>query len=180
MQRLRELVDGRSVALVGNSSTILRERPAEQIDAHDVVIRMNLGIPGKIPEAAIGRKTTVLTLGRFWGSTLHVEGVELYLWMKLTELGQEQLRHFLNAKPKAPVSVWPGELEIEVEEYVGAPPSTGVRLLYWLRRYANPASISTFGLDGWASSKRSHWSNSTFTWGHNKKLEQEALKRLMP
>lgn len=40
-----DLLDGRSVAIVGNATSLLSHRHGALIDGHDVVVRMNMGFP---------------------------------------------------------------------------------------------------------------------------------------
>lgn len=58
LKPLTDFMQGRSVAIVGNSSTILTKNQGREIDAHDVVIRFNKGFPSDI----VGHKTTALWL----------------------------------------------------------------------------------------------------------------------
>jgi len=41
LKEIQEYCKGKSIALVGNSSNILRKRRGQEIDEHDIVIRMN-------------------------------------------------------------------------------------------------------------------------------------------
>ena len=42
-EKLQALVDGKSVAVVGNASSLFGKNQGAEIDAHDVVIRLNRG-----------------------------------------------------------------------------------------------------------------------------------------
>ena len=55
---LKTFLKGRSVAVVGNASSILDQGFGEEIDSHDVVIRFNKGFPSK----DVGFKTHILFL----------------------------------------------------------------------------------------------------------------------
>jgi len=55
---VRELVDGKTVAIIGNAQSYVKCGLSSMIDAHETVIRINR-IP-KISEE-LGRKTTILT-----------------------------------------------------------------------------------------------------------------------
>jgi len=54
---------GKTVAVVGNASSALEQENGEQIDAADVVVRLNAGVPGPEHYAALGRRTDVLQTG---------------------------------------------------------------------------------------------------------------------
>lgn len=67
---LKTLLKGKSVAIVGNSSNILKKTQGKAIDAHDVVIRFNKGFPND----KVGHKTTLL----FLACTLTPEEMKSY------------------------------------------------------------------------------------------------------
>lgn len=58
LEQLANFMRGKSVAVVGNSSSILTKNQGAEIDKHDVVIRFNRGFPSE----AVGYKTTALFL----------------------------------------------------------------------------------------------------------------------
>ena len=47
LESLVPFFDRKSVAIVGNDARILERRDGPEIDRHDIVIRMNLGLPKK-------------------------------------------------------------------------------------------------------------------------------------
>ena len=55
---LKGLLKGKSIAIVGNASSLLEKGQGEEIDSHDVVIRFNKGFPSD----AVGHKTGILFL----------------------------------------------------------------------------------------------------------------------
>lgn len=61
---------GKTVAIVGNSSNILKKTQGKDIDAHDVVIRFNKGFPNE----KVGYKTDIL----FLACTLTAEELKKY------------------------------------------------------------------------------------------------------
>lgn len=58
---LKEFFNNKSVAIVGNAESVLSKNFGDEIDKHDVVIRINKGFPSK-NKLALGTKTTVLFL----------------------------------------------------------------------------------------------------------------------
>lgn len=58
LEQLANFMRGKSVAIVGNSSSILDKNQGAEIDKHGVVIRFNKGFPSD----AVGHKTTALFL----------------------------------------------------------------------------------------------------------------------
>lgn len=178
---LREFVEDQSIALVGNSDRILRERPARQIDSADVVIRINLGLPGLVDPNAIGHRTDLWATAKYWPKALVTCTAKNILWMKLTLLGEQHLRQLcsdrnLNGKK---LWVWREEDEAECRQFVGADPGTGIRLLWWLRNRAEPRSVSCYGMDCWAEGTVSHWSRKANTRNHDPELERIAMMKLL-
>lgn len=178
LRHLEELVHGQSVALVGNSEKLLRADPSAgpQIDGHDVVIRMNLGIPGRVDGDKIGHRTDVLTLGKFWNVELPKDCIRL-VWMKLTPMGNAQLKQLRASMPTQAIDVWPADYEERVKEFVGASPGTGIRILWWLKTIAEPRSVSCYGMDCWEAP--SHWSGRMNAPAHIPTLERRAMLRLL-
>lgn len=175
MQRLRELVDGKSVALVGNATSILKHDLGAKIDSHEVVIRMNLGLPGRLPPRSIGTRTSVWLAGRYWKGV--EPKVDLCVFMKLTKLGDVEWDQFVDSIPPFPLVRWERSLEDECRAFVGADPGTGIRALWWLKKRASPASVNVFGMDCWRTP--SHWSGKMNTPNHKPALEREALEKLL-
>lgn len=58
---LKEILKNKTVAIVGNASSILGTNKGQEIDNHDIVIRFNKGFPFKDP-LAIGTRTDILFL----------------------------------------------------------------------------------------------------------------------
>ena len=70
LNALKPLLEGKRVAIVGNSSQVLKKAQGKEIDAHDIVIRFNKGFPK--PE--VGYKTDLL----FLACTLTPEELKQY------------------------------------------------------------------------------------------------------
>ena len=68
-QKILDLLENKTVCLVGNSVEILNYNKGEFIDSHDVVIRLGRGIPSKYSDQ-IGRKMDIWATGflrmNFW------------------------------------------------------------------------------------------------------------------
>lgn len=173
----RSIVDGASVAVVGSSSVILGQEHGEAIDSHDVVIRFNLGLPGRVgTPKSIGTKTTIWSRGRFFYPKLTPADCKLILWMKLTKLGKEELLMTCDDNASCPVETWPIKLAQECSEWAQCDPATGLRIVHWLKTYAKPECIDLYGFDCWDST--SHWNNRKNTPNHNPAAERAAFERL--
>lgn len=179
MQLLSELVANRSVALVGNSQKILREKPARAIDSADIVIRINRGLPGVIDPTAIGERTNIWCAARYWPDLKVPQDCAIVCWMKLTQTGKKELVPMTQRASESgcPLVVWPQELEDACREFVGADPGTGIRILWFLRKVAQPRAVCCYGMDCWEAP--SHWSGRMNTPNHSPSLEREAMLRLL-
>lgn len=176
MLQLASLVAGEDVALVGNAMSIAARPVADEIDAHDVVIRMNLGLPGIIPARVIGRRTDVWAAAKYWPGRCPADA-KVLLFMKLTALGNLHWDELVSHPLTCPAIRWPQSLEDECRDYVGADPGTGIRLLWWLKTHAEPASVKCYGFDCWQTS--SHWSGRKNTPNHKPDLEAAAMRKLL-
>jgi hypothetical protein len=171
-----DLVNGKTVALVGNATSVLANGDA--IDSYDVVIRMNMGVPGVLPQQVIGKRTTI------WATAKRYDSIEcdceLLLFMKLTPLGDKHWQQLLNNaldNYRYRLWRWPQTLENEATAFVGHSPSTGIRLLWWLKTKAKPKLVMPFHFDGWRTP--TNYSGKMNTPSHSPEHEREAYKRLM-
>lgn len=175
MIRLEALVADKHVALVGNSQAILGSNQGDAIDDHDIVIRMNLGLPStRIDPFSVGYRTDVWATARHWPNVSVPASVICILWMKLTKLGAHELKQWNRDPPSQPIIQWPKDLEAECRKFVGADPSTGIRLLWWLKDRC--AKITPYGMDCWRDV--SHWSGQRNTHNHDRDKEWDAMRRL--
>lgn len=177
MKRVEQLVAGKTVALVGNAISLTQgENRALEIDSHDVVIRMNAGLPTVVGSRYIGKRTTIWATAKHFG--MLNPDCAMMVFMKLTKLGDQHWGMFLLDRHRPyPMVRWSQALEDEVKEFVGADPGTGIRLLYWLKRIAHPKWVSIFGMDCWSTP--SNWSKKYNTPNHKPDLERTAIARLM-
>lgn len=181
MNELRQLLADRTIAVVGNSERILEREDGTLIDGHDIVLRMNLGLPDlkvgntRVSRTAVGYRTDIWATARYWPNVLPKE-CKAIIWMKRTKLGKEELSTLMASQPHCPVYVWPQHLEDEVRNFVGADPGTGIRILYWLKRHCYMRAINTFGMDCWEAN--SHWSGHGPTRNHKPSLEKKAMTEL--
>lgn len=182
LDALRVLVSNKRIAVVGNSEAILSTKSASAIDGHDLVVRMNIGLPGlhasvgkRVAREAVGYRTDIWATARYWPIPVPDECKGI-LWMKLTKLGKEELTSMVDSKPHCQVWLWPQELEDQCKQFVGADPGTGIRLLWWLKKWASPSEVTPFGFDCWAT--KSHWSGQRQTKNHVPEKERAAMTAL--
>jgi hypothetical protein len=177
MQSLAEYVKGKRVALVGNAMSMLVNAEPDFIDGHDVVIRINLGLPGIIAPFLIGERTDIWASAKYWPEAPVPDDAKFVLFMKLTELGDKHWEQWNKSAPHCPLLRWPKDYEEECRKFVGADPGTGVRLLWWLKTKTQVKTVSLVGFDCWKSP--SHWSGRRNTPNHSPDLEQAAIDKLM-
>lgn len=177
LQPLADIVEGKTVAVVGNAMSLLhkQESQANLIDSHDHVLRMNAGVPGVLPPLHVGSRTTIWATAKHFGEL--DPKPQIAVFMKLTKLGNKHWQMFEQNRRPYPMIRWTHDLEAEVKEFVGADPGTGIRMLYFLKRYTKVAKVMTFGMDCWNS--LSSWSCKPNTPNHVPDLERQAMIRLM-
>ena len=174
--KLADLTAGKSVALVGNSIKLLDAGLGDEIDSHDVVIRMNRGLPNAYD--SIGSKTTIWTVGRYWPDLEPPKDCELIMWMKLTQLGvSDYYRAKQHWARTTEIQWWSHADEQAATDFVGAPPGTGIRLLWWLKSFGTPRAVQTYGMDCWKAV--SHWSGQLNAPAHDPDLERIAMEKLL-
>jgi hypothetical protein len=164
------VVEGRTIAFVANSTDILAGDRGAEIDAHDLVLRMNAGLPREEQHRAIGRRTSILTIGnltvyqaalRAFGAGAERPGMSW--WMKNTLYGERQWgRYQAHRWWKAPTWRFPKEWEDEVCALVGAPTSSGLLAVWALVTRFAPARVDVYGMTffGALGSPDSWWHNS--------------------
>lgn len=135
---LMRYLDGKSVAIVGNSSSLLTTAQGALIDSHDVIIRMNKGFP--ISPAAQGSHLDVWCFSNIDMARQAPAGFAAphAVWMS------PKLRHELDGSVDCcfyPILRWR-----RLRARLGAPPSVGAMTVD-LVSCARPASVSIFGFD---------------------------------
>ena len=184
-----EYVKGKHVAVVGNAPGRY-----ENVDDHDIVIRINAAIPpGRDNPNYRGTNTHVLACSVIRPLDLTLGGMnpDWLWWFKITQKGirgmEEAKRWYEENNREAELYCWKAGSEVMLGQDVGAAPSTGLRVL-WLLSHREPASVTTYGmtfwgLDGgaedgseesWYSGKQHHESHSPdLEWGYFKKMGYE-------
>lgn len=146
---LREFVQGKNVALVGNGRSLLQRSDGASIDAQQVVIRLNRG-PIINPEVS-GRRTTILASSiSVTPGLLRQRGIELLMWMtpKRSAFPLWLLR------PKWRGFVFRRSDYRRLKSLLGARPSTGIMTIDALIA-CEPARVMLFGFDGFLSGSMS-------------------------
>lgn len=140
-------IAGKSVAIVGNSSGLLNRRMGDQINSHDVVIRMNKHhllrskqyntYASGHPEN-VGNRTDIWAVWRmdeyydhdYFDVNIHAVQLAAYYGTKHPLVEMYSTRHLLELMYEAGVDN----------------PSSGIRTIDWVLRQ-NPKKVSVFGFD---------------------------------
>jgi hypothetical protein len=175
LERFLVLIEGRSVALVGNAQSLLGRSDGPAIDACEVVIRMNRGFV-RNPEAQGTRTDVMMISGGI--SLKEIEASsdpKLILYMTPKRLtmsadlfGDERITCL-------PFGIWRA-----LRRELGARPSTGMMGLYLLIRSGRPASVNLFGFD-WKQSKTFYKArepaNPTHDWERERQVIIDWMQR---
>lgn len=190
-----------AVVVVGNGPSALEGTHGGIIDAHDVVVRINAGVPGKGQTKALGERTDVLACAKM--SCLHASRRELeklpsqMWWMKRTKLGWDELVLLSRDLPewvnRERCWVWTRAYEEGATQYINpgrelterrlAKPSTGMRLAWFLTQHTTANMVSLVGFDFWATGdswwkkERPHAAVNSLN-PHKGPVELDAIKRL--
>lgn len=143
------LVEGRSVALVGNAASLLANPPTT-IDDHDVVVRINRGQHVAEAVGTIGTRTDmVLLAGGSMAIALAVDRRRLRAPAPVTvfmeNLNPSRLpRALLDA-----MCFYPPDWHAALREELGTRPSTGAKGIDLLSRLIGTGSLHLYGFDFW-------------------------------
>lgn len=177
IDQIRSIVSGKRVALVGNAMSLLKENRGGEIDEHDIVIRINKGLP-EFVGSSVGQKTDV------WVTARHFKEVDprrfrLTIFMKLTRLGDLEWSRLSSSDEgvQSPIVRWPLDLATECMAYCKCDPGCGLRMLWLLKKKLDPSHISVFGMDGWKtpSSWNPEWHKFN---NHNPARERQIIEEL--
>jgi hypothetical protein len=133
-------VRGRHVALVGNARALASARQGRRIDAADLVIRINRA-PMPSPQSH-GTRTDWLALATSIGRPDRRRiGASRHLWMS-----HKRKRLPFAVALSEGFYLHPLQPYRDLEQRIGAPPTTGLMLVDMLSRM-EPASVTLYGFD---------------------------------
>lgn len=171
LSEVEKLIKGRSVAIVGNAMSLCDRRYGQEIDAHDVVIRLNRG-PIMSPEIS-GTRTTILaaTTHVSLGSFLQ-KGCSLFLWLT----PKRRKLPLWVWKRRRMSSIFPKRLHQKLTRELGSRPSSGIMVVIAVEE-CHPSNVTLFGFDGFSSVSLSG-SGKMHAGPHDYQSEQSYLKDL--
>lgn len=142
-RKMAELLSGKSIAIVGNAKSLLETNYGEQIETHDIIIRLNKGFVTQ--QSAQGTRTDMVgltpelsegeTIARFEPS---------YFLMLIPKMrhyrlfGKDAVRNTLFYKFR----YWLADRNL-----IGRRPSSGFMAISWMVRLGQAKSITLYGFD---------------------------------
>ncbi len=132
-------LQGKSVALIGNARALMQTRLGSDIDAHDIVIRINHA-PGLGTDAAGHKLDWLATAER-----PRIKGIETVLW-----IGRKVRKIPYDLMTSGRLYVYGAAYRNGLSEGLGARASTGIMTVELLLR-SPAASIALYGFDFYAS-----------------------------
>lgn len=169
---LRQLIDNKSVAIVGNAKKLLNQSYGKDIDSHDVVIRINKGFTLSKDvryEKTHGNKTNIVMVNL----VRSINNFPKY------EKVPYKIIQTTSCNPSGPfeslVEFSCRETMIRplLDSFSPAKPTTGLRVLHVVS-LLNPLSVSVFGFDWKQESPSFYGSNDNWhTEGHDYLKEKE-------
>lgn len=133
---------GKSVAIVGNASSLLSHAYGDLIDGHDVVVRMNRGVP--FDPVAQGHKRDIWCFSTIpeIGDALERASPRFAIWMS-----PRARQHYQDAQG---ISFYPVDWWKSLRDALGARPSVGAMTVDLISRSA-ACAVSVLGFDFKAS-----------------------------
>jgi len=142
---IREQIENKNVALVGNSQKVLGK--LFDVDSHDVVIRMNgaWNLPEDMQQS-VGTKLDILCIsGHKKEIDTVVSHVPQVIWMS------PKSRDELSKETAEALFFYPVEWWQELYELIGARPSTGCMAVDMLKRMIGDGQLTLYGFDFFAN-----------------------------
>jgi hypothetical protein len=143
------ILAGRTVALVGNATSLIGTDQGAAIDAHDIVVRFNAAPMPSV--TSHGARTTIIATG-------------IIVELELMQARAARYVFYLTPEPKylprwlagsEDLFLCPAETQATLAREIGARPTTGMMMIDILRR-SRCASVDLYGFDFFASASLSN------------------------
>jgi hypothetical protein len=138
LRELLDSLDGKSVAIVGNATSLLSSKHGALIDSHDVVVRMNMGFP--IDPAAQGTRFDLWCFSNFRATLQPPEGFVAPRSVWMSPKYRDQTDHGIDCY-FYPISDWQ-----RLHDHLGARPSVGAMTIDLISR-SKPRQVTVIGFD---------------------------------
>lgn len=137
-------LNGRSVAIVGNAQSLIGAGYGAEIDAHEIVVRMNRGVPED--PASQGARTDLLVFAKLAGVTnvWRKFNARAYMWM--SPKGREDAELAIPPEMAPWLSYYDLERWQRLQARLGARPSVGAMTIDHLDGQ-DARSVTIFGFD---------------------------------
>lgn len=147
-------LSGKTVAVVGNASSALQAKNGDEIDAHDVVLRLNAGVPLPEQKRAIGSRTDVLSVGNLavLKDSMHrLRTPPDQVWFGKPSFSALGRREWPRLVKIAHYPIWriPSERMEGLKDEIGAWPSGGLVAAFIVLEHADV--IHLYGFDCFSS-----------------------------
>ena len=142
---MNEWFDGKTIAVIGNAQSLFKKNYGEEIDSHDVVIRINRGIQTCFDNKAIlshGIKLNVWTFNMY-------RSLETFDNLAKTKISQtyKKIQMFYEINNKNFDDCLPKDYHIEIaKEFQNKKVTTGLRTLHLVSKF-NTKQVSVYGFD---------------------------------
>jgi len=170
------------VALVGSAQSLLNSDFGAEIDAHDVVIRLNQGAFAELEAGSTGLRTDYVFLTLTGGTP----------WAKLSFLRRARRAAstgvvLMSAKGRAVFRIelsrfflhYPAAWQDELIERLGHRPSTGAMAVdLLLRTLESPEQLDVYGFDFFRTPDIAHGRNRVVA--HNPEAEEKYIMAVVP
>lgn len=141
---LKKILNGKSVAIVGNAKSLFDYKFGKEIDSHDVVIRMNLGYRIINPESQ-GTKTTILTVAdTFKMDLIEQEKPDFKILGFICSWLVKYRRPRINGRK---YFIYPKKEHDNLELKMGARRPTSGAQMIWMTLLSGAKQIDVYGFD---------------------------------
>ena len=166
---LADFVRDKAVALVGNAGSLLNGKLGGQIEAEDLVIRLNRGFV--VDPEAQGSRTDAVSITP---ELSEAEIIERFSPQRLLFL-THRLRHYRIFKPEnvRRTLFYKSRYWRADRRKIGRRPSSGYMMLSWLLRVGTAKSITLYGFDFGAT--RTYYNPSDYRTPHDFEAEREII-----
>jgi Glycosyltransferase family 29 (sialyltransferase) len=138
LQALLDFLDGKSIAIVGNATSLLDHQYGALIDEHEIVTRMNMGFP--INPAAQGTRCDLWCFSNYRATLLAPRGFVAPRSVWMSPRFRDGTDHGVDCF-FYPISYWRG-----LHDRFGARPSVGAMTIDLVSR-SNPRQVTIIGFD---------------------------------
>lgn len=179
MLELKSLCDGKNIAIVGNAESLMDKTFANEIDSHDIVIRINKGVllTSDMMNKSHGKKCDIYTVSGVGcvDVNLHTTTMpKLSYWMTTykREDAPEKYHFF-------PEEMWNKlQEDLRTESDFEVRPSTGLMTIYMIINATKYANLDIYGFDFWQTKT---FYNATRKWAkaHTPSLEKVLVEKIL-